>query len=146
VSRPVTLPVIFPSADAEEQPGEVVGLRDSSIVTLAAHGLLDADQVAAAWRFRRVWEEFAELEQPAQRFERVDHTGDGLARIERQHKARREMKRCRKLLGQHGFQLVTKVCGEGWHIRDLCSTRRERDTAADVLRIHLASLAAMWRQ
>lgn len=146
MSRPVTLPVVFPAAvDVDEQPGEVVGLRDSSIVTLAAHGLLDADQVAAAWRFRRTWEDYAELEQPALRFERIDQSGDGLARIERQHKARCEMKRCRRLLGQHGFMLVTRICGEGWHIRDLCATRRERDTAADVLRIHLASLAAMWR-
>ena len=141
----ITLPVVFPAARLEEQPGEVVGLRDSSIVTLAAHGLLDADQVAAAWRFRKAWEDFAELERPIDRFERVDHSGDGLARIARQHEARREMKRCRRLLGRHGFQLVTRICGEGWHIRDLCTTRRERDVASDVLRIHLTSLAAMWR-
>ena len=141
----VTLPVVFPIARLEEQPGDVVELRESSIITLAAHGMLDADQVAAAWRFRKAWEEFASLDQPIYRFERIDHSGDELARRERARAAHREMKRARKLLGQHGFALVARICGEGWHIRDLYATRRERDTAADLLRIHLDSLAAMWR-
>ena len=34
----------------------VVNLREWSVATLAAHGVLDADQVAAAFRFRNAWE------------------------------------------------------------------------------------------
>src|SRR6188768_4157465 len=34
----------------------VVSLRENSIISLAAHGVLDANQVAAAWHFRKAFE------------------------------------------------------------------------------------------
>jgi len=123
----------------------VVNLRESSVVTLAAVGALDADQVAAAFRMRSEWETFASLRRPSALFERVDSGGDKAARQERANAAHQQLKRARALLGDHGFKLLMQVCGEGHHIRDLYRTRRERDTATDMLRIHLSALAAMWK-
>lgn len=123
----------------------VVNLRESSVVTLAASGVLSADQVAAAFRFRNEWETLASLRRPTALFERVDSKGDGLARTERHNSAHQQLKRARLLLGEHGFMLLTKICGEGYHVRDLYAARRDRDTATDILRIHLSALAAMWR-
>lgn len=123
----------------------IVNLRESSVVTLAAYGTLDADQIAAAFRFRNEWEALVNLRRPSALFERVDGMGSGLAGVERGNAAHQQLKRARVLLGEHGFALLTKVCGEGYHVRDLYQTRRERDTATDILRIHLDALATMWR-
>ena len=50
----------------------VVSLRESSIVTMAAHGVLDADQVAAAFRFRHAWETVQQMRPAALGFDRMD--------------------------------------------------------------------------
>lgn len=125
----------------------VVNLRESSIVSLASHDVLDVDQVAAAFRFRRQWEELARLRRPANLFERIDTGGQqSIERAEREDEARRYLMRCRTLLGLHGFELLTKICGEGYHIRDLYpASRRDRDTATDMLRVHLTCLSRYWR-
>lgn len=138
-------PSASPVSAEDQGPYPVVSLRESSIVTLASHGVLDADQVAAAWRFRKAWEVLADLRRPSRLFERVDCAFRSEARIECEDEARRELAHCRQLLGAHGFDLLVKVCAEGWHIRDLYSTRRERDTATDLLRIHLDSLVELTR-
>lgn len=148
--QPITLPAIRPVARLDEEQPEaevVVGLRESSIVTLAAQRMLTADQVDAAWRFRRAWEDLADMRRPSRLFERVDYSRSFMSQawLEREDKARQEIDCCRQLLGAHGFDLIVKVCAEGHHIRDLYPTRRERDTAADILRVHLSSLADMWR-
>lgn len=134
-----------PESDSNPRVIEaIVSLRDSSVVTMATHGVLDADQVAAAWRLRKAWEVLVGLRRPTHLFERID--GCGIARrSEREEEARGELRRCRELLGAHGFDLLVKVCAEGYHIRDLYPTRRERDTATDLLRIHLTSLAGLMR-
>ena len=125
---------------AQRQPGQVIGLRDSSIVSLAAHGQLDADQVSAAMHFRDDWQIIRAGSSPERLFDRVDHT-PGAGAAERIADAKQRLKRCRALVGAHGFDLLIKICGDGWHIRDLYRERRERDTAADMLRIHLTELA-----
>jgi hypothetical protein len=127
-------------------PAEIVVLRESSVVTLAAAGVLDALQVAAAFRFRNEWEALIRLRKPSELFERVDnHAGAALAPSERENAAHQQLRRCRLLLGEHGFGLLVKVCGEGYHVRDLYHSRRDRDTATDILKLHLAALAGLWR-
>jgi len=124
----------------------VVSLRESSIVSLATHGVLDADQVAAAWRFRRAWEAVRSMRMSSAGFDEwVDAGCRPSAFAERQMMAATELRVCRRLLGAHGYELVCRVCGEGFHIRDIYATRRERDTAVDLLRIHLNELARLWR-
>lgn len=124
----------------------VVSLRESSIISLAAHGVLDADQVASAWRFRRAWETVQAMRVTSAGFtEWIDAGCRPVAYAERQLMAATELRLCRRLLGTHGYALVSRVCGDGFHIRDMYRSRRERDTATDLLRIHLNELTALWR-
>jgi hypothetical protein len=120
----------------------VVALRESSIASLAAHGLLDADQVAAAMRFREAWEKLVACGHPGYLLERVDVVPHSTF-AERADAAQRQLERCRNIAGVHGFRLLIKVCGEGYHIRDLYGSRRDRDTATDVLRIQLSAIARL---
>lgn len=123
----------------------VVSLRDSSIVTLAAHGVIDANQVEAAWRFRKAWETVQAPGTVSAGFQEwVDTTCRPAELAERRLAAAGDLRNARRILGNHGYMLVSKVCGEGWHIRDLYHKRGERDAMTLMLRIHLASLARIW--
>lgn len=124
----------------------VIPLREWSVTTLAAHGALDDEQVTAAQRFCRSWEAVQAVRPAAACFaERVDRGRNPASYAERRLKAAADLRHARILLGEHGYSLVGRICGDGCHIRDLYRTRRERDFAADLLRVHLTSLAAMWR-
>jgi hypothetical protein len=124
----------------------VVGIKQSSVVTLASHGLLDVDQVAAAFRFRNSFEVTIEAKRQSIGFNEWQAPGPIPAGVaESRLIAKQDLRAARALLGSHGYMLVGKVCGEGWHIGDLYRTRRERDTMTDMLRIHLTSLAKLWR-
>lgn len=123
-----------------------VNLRESAIATLAAKGALGPSQVAAADRFRALWERlggkgFGTIDLAR---ERVD---GGLARepvTAAALDAGRELKRCRLLLGEYGYWLVRQVAGERRSLHEFCATRRERDSTADWLRRDLTALARMW--
>lgn len=152
MAKKISLPAVGgrPSPEHRGASAEVVPLRESSVITLAAHGLLDADQVAAAFRFRNTWADWVGLRSRYGQFEKIDFGGDAylssaLMKVEREDDARQELQRCRDLLGAHGFQMLIKICGEGYNIREMATTRRGRDTATDLLRLHLDSLAALWR-
>lgn len=132
-----------PRPVAANTDAEVVPLRENSIITLAQHGVLDADQVAAAWRFRRAYELVRDVRTNELDEIRTQRRPSGLA--EKRIAAVNELKLAKRYLGAHGYALVVSVCGDGFHIRDIYKTRRERDTATDVLRIHLSGLAGLWR-
>jgi hypothetical protein len=124
----------------------VVNLRESSVSTLAAHGILDLAQVQAAIRFRHAWETVGGIGSSSAAFgERVDMSRRPTGIAERRLQAAADLRFCRQLLGAHGYMLVGRICGDGEHIRDICRTRRQRDTAHDMLKIHLAALAASWK-
>lgn len=122
----------------------VISLRESSVITMAAHGVLDGNQVAAAWRFRRSYEMTVDVGSGSGQEERLP----GSRRIndvaEKRLSAAGDIRIARRLLGAHGFNLVLLVCAEGFHVRDIFRSRRERDTATDMLRIHLSALAGVW--
>ena len=120
----------------------VVALRENSIITLAQHGVLNADQVAAAWRFRRAYELVRNIRTGELDEIRGQRRPSGLA--EKKIAAVNELKLAKRFLGAHGYSLISTVCGEGFHVRDIYLTRRERDTATDVLRIHLSGLAGLY--
>jgi hypothetical protein len=152
MAKKISLPAVGgrPLPEHQGLPAEVVALRESSVITLAAHGLLTSDQVAAAFRFKNVWADWVQLRSRHTQFEKVDFGGDAymssaLMTVEREEDARHELQRCRDILGAHGFQLLIRVCGEGYNIKEMLPTRRGRDTATDMLRLHLDSLAALWR-
>jgi hypothetical protein len=134
-----------PESDANpRQVTAVVSLRESSIVSLAAHGVLDADQVAAAWRFRKAWEATRSIKPPALGFEERVQSGRPAGLPEKQLRAAETLRSCRELLGEHGYELVARICGDGFHIRDIYKSRRQIDTATDILRIHLTALGRLW--
>ena len=125
---------------------EIVGIRRSSVVTLAAHRVLDADQVAAAFRFRNAFEITVEAKRKSIGFNEwqpPERTPQTLAEV--RTAAAQDLRAARALLGSHGYMLVGKVCGEGFHLADLYRTTRERQTMTDMLKIHLLSLAKLWR-
>ena len=123
----------------------VVNLREWSVATLAAHGVLDADQVAAAFRFRNAWETVQGARQASIGFSEWIDAGCRAAGFQRAphgrcgHTQAVSTAAWRAWLSPGG-----QVCGDGHHIRDLYPTRRARDTATDLLRIHLSDLAALW--
>jgi hypothetical protein len=123
----------------------VIRLREWSVTTLAAHGALDDEQVTAAQRFCKSWEAVHGMRAAATSFiERIDSGRHPAAFAERSLNAATDLRHAKILLGEHGYALVGKVCGDGYHIRDLYRTRRERDTASDMLKVHLTALARMW--
>jgi hypothetical protein len=122
----------------------VVVLRESSITTLAALGLLDADQVAAAWRYKRAWESVQSTGIAAVGFSEWLDSGQRPEMSERRLRAASDMRHAADVLGIHGTWLVSRVCGYGYHIRDIYPSRRDRDTATDMLRTYLTVLAREW--
>ena len=124
----------------------VAPIRQSSVVTLAAHGVLTADQVAAAFHFRNAFEVVVEAKRQSIGFNEWQAPGAPPPDLQQlRNDASRDLGKARALLGSHGYMLVGRVCGEGFHINDLYATRRERDTMTDMLRLHLTSLAKLWR-
>jgi hypothetical protein len=144
------LTIVKHGALVERPDGEVVSLRQSSIVALAGHGLLDARQVEAAFRFRNTWAALEMRTGPRPMGASIWHNRKisdfrkKAGEPERVIAAKRTLRECRDFLGEYGFDLVVHICAEGYHIRDLCQTRRERDTMTDTLRMHLSDLAMMF--
>lgn len=136
---PITLAPVL-SAPA---PAPVIPLRESSVISMARVGALDGLQVESAFRLANLVRA-ANAEAGRQFHEFVDGSrGEPLA--EKATEAMKELRRVRTLLGRHGYALAVSVCAEGHALTDLYATRRQRDTAADLLRIQLDELARLWR-
>ncbi|MDW9618322.1 hypothetical protein GOB49_13605 [Sinorhizobium meliloti] len=126
----------------------VVNVRESAVTTLASRGVLDAAQVAAADRFRTLYEAIGGKGAGAIDYGR-EHVDGGKARepiTERQITAGKELARCRALLGMRIYGLVSAVAGQGYALHEVVGNdKRARLTAADMLRMGLDDLAAMWK-
>ena len=104
----------------------VVAFRDSSVTTLGRTGVIDADQVAAAFRFRNAFETVVDAKRASLGFEEWSDPGRPTTQLsERRAKARDDLRQARGLLGAHGYSLVGRICGEGYCIADLFRTRRD---------------------
>jgi hypothetical protein len=131
---------ILPAPDAE-----LVSFREDSITVLARLGMLDADQIEAAYRFRNALETVIEAKRDSIGFREWQSPGPQAAQISEQRAiARRELQEARNLLGAYLYALVGRCAGEGYSVRDLFHTRRERDSHYDMLKISLQQLAALW--
>ncbi|GLS35373.1 hypothetical protein GCM10010869_09610 [Mesorhizobium tianshanense] len=123
-----------------------VNVRESAVVMLASRGTLDAAQIKAAERFRALWEVLdgkgASGIDPARIVVDGGKMPDGIS--QRQINAGQELRKCRALLGLRGYQLVALVCGQGHALHEIAASKRERLTAADMLRWCLDDLAAAW--
>lgn len=127
----------------------VVNIRESAITMLASRNRIDAAQVAAATKFRALWEAMGGKGASA-----VDYGSEpvdgGKARdpiTERQISAADELRRARRVLGDHGYRLVCRICGEGYSLNEVVrpsSSKRAKLNAANDLRSCLDELAALW--
>lgn len=123
-----------------------VNIRESAIATLAQKGGLDDAQVAAADRFRALWERMGGKGTGAIDYTKEPVDGGGhrdpisISQLEAGH----ELKRCRALLGEYGYLIVRLVAGERRSLHEICGSRRERESTADHLRIDLTALAKLW--
>lgn len=143
---------LFSKSHVEDKHGNirrisaVINIRESGIATLAAKGKLDAAQVCAADKVRQLWETMGGAGAGAIDYSR-EHVDGGPSRepiTQRQVSAGKEVARIRNLVGKHGFELVIMIAGRGLSLHEVYTTRRERDTAADMLRVYLTQLAEMW--
>src|SRR5262245_12879115 len=118
---------------------EVLPLRQaSSVATMAAHGALDKGQVAAAFRFRNAFETVVEAKRESIGFAEWQAPGPVETELaEARTGAASDLKQARNLLGAHGYALVGRVAGEGYHLADLFNERREREAMTWMLKIHL---------
>ncbi|MDX1070471.1 hypothetical protein GOL32_18135 [Sinorhizobium medicae] len=138
------------AADTSNPPTipAMVNIRESAVTTLASRGVLDAAQVAAANRFRALFETMGGKGAGAMDYGReyVDGGRRPDPISERQMSAGRELARCRELLGARLYSLVSAVAGEGRSLHEVAGKeKRARLVAADALRWALDDLAAMWR-
>jgi hypothetical protein len=125
----------------------VVNVRESAVTILAARGVLDPAQVAAADRFRGLFEAMGGKGAGAIDYGR-EHVDGGKVRepiTDRQVNAGKKLARCRALLGVRLYRLVSAVCGEGRSLHEVAGKdKRPRLMAADMLRMGLDDLAEMW--
>lgn len=123
----------------------VVNVKESTVTTLSAQKLITPAQAAVAERFRRHWELVHSVKFTGALAHMTVGGGGGQPNFaEMQGNSRYELERAKTLLGEHGFRLVAMICGDGYAVREMTSSRRARETATDMLRIHLDQLAELW--
>lgn len=123
-----------------------VNPRESAIGTMMARRLLDEAQARSATKFRALWETLGGKGAGALDYSKEHVDGGKIAEpIDlRQMQAGIELKRCRELLGERGYKLVSQVCGEGYQISELVSEKRAQLSLMDMLRGFLDDLSEMW--
>lgn len=118
-------------------------IHESSISRMAHKKLLTADQVAAASRFRMLWEQLGGSGAGSMDYtkEPVDGGGAREPISDRQIDAGRQLKKCRELLGIIDYDIMSKIAGQGLDIRDIAKSQRDQKTVADRLKGGLDVLA-----
>lgn len=125
-------------------------VRESGVSLLASKGALNPAQVAAADKFRRLFEAMggtgARAIDPSK--EAVDGgcwpdpIGAEAINAGKQLAAAHEV--VTRQYGLYAWRLLGYVCGEGRTVHELTATRRQRDTMTDGLRMSLDVLAIHW--
>ncbi|MBB5536831.1 hypothetical protein GGD55_003542 [Rhizobium giardinii] len=127
----------------------VVNIRESAITMLASRNKIDAAQVAAATKFRALWEAMGGKGASAIDYGR-EHVDGGKRSdpiTERQMNAADELRRTRRVLGDNGYWLICRICGEGFSLHEVVqpgASKRAKLAAANDLRACLDKLAEMW--
>lgn len=134
------------TAGNPKQIDAVINLRESAIVMLASRRRIDAAQLAAANKFRALWESMGGKGASAIDYGR-EHVDGGKSAdpiTERQITAADELRRAWHALGPQRYAFVTRACCEGYALRELAHTKRGKLAAAKELRACLDRLAALW--
>lgn len=127
----------------------VVNTRESVIVMLASRGRIDAAQLAAATKFRKLWEAMGGKGAAAIDYGREHIDGGKISDpiTERQIAAADELRGARRTLGAQGFWLISRTCGEGYALPEIVrpgASKRARRAVTDELRACLDRLAELW--
>lgn len=128
----------------------VMNIRESAISLLAAKGVINAAQVAAADRFRGLWETLGGSGAGALDYTKEPVDGGGVSepitvkQLEAGRQLKAASKELKELHGEYAYRLVGYIAGEGRSIHEMTETRRQRDTMTDNLRTYLDILAALW--
>lgn len=124
-----------------------INAKESAVSAMFARKLLDEAQALSATRFRMLWETLGGKGAGALDYSKEPVDGGKIAEpIDlRQMQAGIELKRCRELLGERGYKLVSQVCGEGYQISELVDGKRAQLSLMDALRGFLDDLSVMWR-
>jgi hypothetical protein len=123
-----------------------INIKESAIATLAARKHINEAQVAAATRFRSLWESMGGAGAGSFDYSR-EHVDGGGAReplTERQIRAGLELKYAREVLGVRAYDIMSKIAGQGYAIQELAKSHRERTTLTDYLKDGLDELARKW--
>jgi len=126
----------------------VVNIRESLITSLASRDRIDAAQVAAANRFRMLWEAMGGKGAGAIDYGRTFVDGGKRADpiSEGQVDAAHELRRAHRCLGDQRYKLVSRICGEGYSMAELGpnASKRAKRAITDDLRASLDRLAELW--
>lgn len=125
----------------------MVNIRESAVGTLAARGLLEAHQIMAADRFRKLFEAAGGAGARAIDYGREPVDGGGMYDPipDRMIDAAKELAACMPILGLRKYKIIEDVVGQGCEIKDLAKTHREKTTLADYIRNGLEDLATFWQ-
>ncbi|KAB2761727.1 hypothetical protein F9L00_12710 [Brucella anthropi] len=120
--------------------------RESAIITMAARGHLNVAQIRAAKSFCYFYERLGGAGAGSFDYSRelVDGGGARTTISDSQIQAGQELKKCQELLGVVGYDLVSKIAGQGFTLDAICSDKRRKNYATDHLRDCLDVLAAYW--
>ncbi len=120
--------------------------RESAIGTMLSRKLLDEAQARSATRFRALWEALGGKGAGALDYSKEHVDGGKIPEPInlRQMQAGIELKRCREMLGERGYKLVSQVCGEGYQVSELVVGKRAQLSLMDALRGFLDDLCEMW--
>lgn len=106
---------------------------------------IDSDQVSAAFRFRNAFYIVLDAKHESMGFREWQAPRGNPPTIQQSRlTAQGDLDSARKLLGAYLYALTGRICGEGYCVRDLFETRRERDTHSDIFRIALGQLGSLW--
>lgn len=126
----------------------VVNIRESAAVMMHSRGRLDDAQFAAATKFRALWEA---MYRSTRAIDYGREPVDGGTRAEpiteRQMFAADQLRHIRPLLGEDGYWLVSRICGEGYSIGEVVrpgASKRAKLKAARDLRDCLDLLCKVW--
>lgn len=151
--RAVTVPNPYFSRAHEGTAGNprqidaVVNIRESAAVMLYSRGRIDDAQFAAATKFRALWEAMCRCTSAID-YGREPVDGGRIADpiSERQMFAADQLRHVRPLLGEEGYWLISRICGEGYSLGEVVrpgASKRAKLKAADDLR-YLDLLAEAW--
>lgn len=126
----------------------IINIKESAITMLYSRGRLDDAQLAAATKFRALWETVCRGTRAID-YGREPVDGGRLADPigERQMHAADQLRRVHPLLGEQGYWLVSRICGEGYSLGEVVrpgASKRAKLNAADDLRSCLDTLCGLW--